>query len=183
MDEGKLKKEAVMLVMKDGSEAKEKGGGPPFKAKGGSVFPAKRRSIKRIILDSMLACIASAFTPDTISRACFGSNFSQGRQFFAELRDLQKVMSNQTIGILGSRILNGAKNYNDIDSLSLEMSQDKFIVDNFKNIYFAVHETNAIATSWSLMLLAANPEWQAGARVEVLEICRDGVPMLICFKA
>lgn len=63
MDRGKSKKEAVMLVMKNGSEAKEKGGEPLFKAKGGSVFPAKRRSIKRIMLDSMLVSIASAFNP------------------------------------------------------------------------------------------------------------------------
>ncbi|KAH7524942.1 hypothetical protein FEM48_Zijuj06G0172700 [Ziziphus jujuba var. spinosa] len=73
-------------------------------------------------------------------------------------------------------ILESAKNYSDGDSLTLGITRDKFIVDNCKNIYFAGHETTAIAASWSLMLLAANPEWQDRARAEVLEICRDGVP-------
>ena len=53
---------------------------------------------------------------------------------------------------------------------------DNFIVDNCKNIYFACNETTAITASWSLMLLAAQPEWQARARVEVLEICGDSLP-------
>lgn len=75
-------------------------------------------------------------------------------------------------------ILEGAKSYGDhVDnSQSLGMTGEKFIVDNCKNIYFAGHETTAITASWSLMLLAANPEWQARARAEALEICRDGVP-------
>ena len=53
---------------------------------------------------------------------------------------------------------------------------DKFIVDNCKNIYFAGHETTAITASWSLMLLAAHPEWQARARAEVLKIVGDSLP-------
>ncbi|XP_015886086.3 cytochrome P450 714C2-like [Ziziphus jujuba] len=157
-----------------------------------------------------------SLSADIISRACFGSNFSQGKQIFSKIRNLQKVMSNQTIGVPGSRympnksnkemwrlekeiksmilsvvkhrveasyerdllqmILESAKNYSDGDSLTLGITRDKFIVDNCKNIYFAGHETTAIAASWSLMLLAANPEWQDRARAEVLEICRDGVP-------
>ncbi|KAJ0112763.1 hypothetical protein Patl1_00057 [Pistacia atlantica] len=70
-------------------------------------------------------------------------------------------------------ILEGAQNYVD-DSKSKMLSQDKFIVDNCKNIYFAGHETTAITASWSLMLLAANPDWQARVRAEVLQICKDG---------
>ncbi|CAB4299787.1 unnamed protein product [Prunus armeniaca] len=53
------------------------------------------------------------------------------------------------------------------------LSQKKFIVDNCKTIFFAGHETTAIAASWSLMLLAAHPDWQARARAEVLKICGD----------
>ncbi|KAH7525329.1 hypothetical protein FEM48_Zijuj06G0213200 [Ziziphus jujuba var. spinosa] len=73
-------------------------------------------------------------------------------------------------------IVDSASHYIDINSLSLGMTRDKFIVDNCKTIYLAGHETIATTASWSLMLLAANPEWQARARAEVLEIYRDGVP-------
>ncbi|XP_048427812.1 cytochrome P450 714C2-like [Pyrus x bretschneideri] len=39
--------------------------------------------------------------------------------------------------------------------------------------FFAGHETIASTASWSLMLLAAHPDWQARVRAEVLEICGD----------
>ncbi|XP_074578284.1 cytochrome P450 714B3-like [Curcuma longa] len=58
-------------------------------------------------------------------------------------------------------------------SESLECS-DRFVVDNCKNIYFAGHETTAVAASWCLMLLALHPEWQARARAEVVEVCGGG---------
>lgn len=58
-------------------------------------------------------------------------------------------------------------------SESLECS-DRFVVDNCKNIYFAGHETTAVAASWCLMLLALYPEWQARARAEVMEVCGRG---------
>ncbi|KAJ8748791.1 hypothetical protein K2173_011347 [Erythroxylum novogranatense] len=56
-------------------------------------------------------------------------------------------------------------------------SLKKFIVDNCKAIYFAGHETTAITASWCLMLLATHQDWQARARAEVLEICKDGLPL------
>lgn len=58
-------------------------------------------------------------------------------------------------------------------SESLECS-DRFVVDNCKNIYFAGHETTAVAASWCLMLLALHPEWQERARAEVMEVCGRG---------
>ena len=61
------------------------------------------------------------------------------------------------------------------DGLSSDSSPDKFIVDNCKNIYYAGHETTAMIASWSLMLLAAHPDWQARVRAEVLEICKGGI--------
>ena len=73
-------------------------------------------------------------------------------------------------------ILEGAKSYNDYYGPSTDSFRDNFIVDNCKNIYFVGHETTAITASWSLMLLAAHPEWQARARAEVLEICGDSPP-------
>ena len=48
---------------------------------------------------------------------------------------------------------------------------EDFIVDNCKNIYFAGHETTSSTAAWCLMLLAAHPEWQDRARVEVLDVC------------
>ncbi|PON58855.1 Cytochrome P450 [Parasponia andersonii] len=73
-------------------------------------------------------------------------------------------------------ILEGAKVYGGIDSSSLGITRDKFIVDNCKNIYFAGHETTAITASWTLLLLAAHPAWQTSVRAEVEEICRGGIP-------
>ncbi|KAL3571776.1 hypothetical protein D5086_025680 [Populus alba] len=70
----------------------------------------------------------------------------------------------------------GAKSYGDQESFPSDVSLDRFIVDNSKAIYFAGHETTAITASWCLMLLAANQEWQARARAEVLEICKINLP-------
>ncbi|RVW24137.1 Cytochrome P450 714C2 [Vitis vinifera] len=53
-------------------------------------------------------------------------------------------------------VLEGAKN----SDLSQE-AIDNFIVDNCKNIYLAGYETTAVSAEWCLMLLAANPDWQA----------------------
>ncbi|GLT39661.1 hypothetical protein SLA2020_138410 [Shorea laevis] len=73
-------------------------------------------------------------------------------------------------------IVEGAKSCSDYNGNSLNFSRDRFIIDNCKNIYFAGHETTAITASWSLMLLAAHPDWQAQARAEVLEICKGSLP-------
>ncbi|CAN1251638.1 Cytochrome P450 714A1 [Linum perenne] len=61
---------------------------------------------------------------------------------------------------------------NSTDSISL----DKFIVDNCKAIYFAGQDTTSNTLSWTLMLLAAHPEWQARAREEVQQVCQDKLP-------
>jgi cytochrome P450 len=53
---------------------------------------------------------------------------------------------------------------------------ERFIVDNCKNIYLAGYETTAISTTWTLMLLASNPEWQDRVRAEVLEVCGGQMP-------
>nr|XP_023890860.1 cytochrome P450 714C2-like isoform X1 [Quercus suber] len=157
-----------------------------------------------------------SLSADIISRACFGSNYSQGEEIFLKLNTLQGIMSKGNVGVPGFRflpsknnramwkleeeinsmilkvvkqrteasyekdllqmVLEGAKSCNDYYGPSTNSSHDKFIVDNCKNIYFAGHETTAITATWSLMLLAAHPEWQARARAEVLEICGDSPP-------
>ncbi|XP_023516881.1 cytochrome P450 714A1-like [Cucurbita pepo subsp. pepo] len=53
-------------------------------------------------------------------------------------------------------------------------SPKKFIVDNCKSIYFAGHESTAVAATWSLMLLALHPEWQDRIRSEFTQACPDG---------
>ncbi|XP_051121709.1 cytochrome P450 714A1-like [Andrographis paniculata] len=62
-------------------------------------------------------------------------------------------------------ILEGAIN-NDINN----NASKKFIVDNCKNIYFAGHESTAIAASWCLVLLALHPEWQDKIRAEMANV-------------
>ena len=59
------------------------------------------------------------------------------------------------------------------DKVPREFKTDRFIVDLCKNIYFAGHETTAVAASWILMLLALHPEWQERVRTEILEVCGD----------
>ncbi|XP_045798276.1 cytochrome P450 714C2-like [Trifolium pratense] len=74
-------------------------------------------------------------------------------------------------------ILEGAKNCEGSDSfLSSSISQDRFIIDNCKTIFFAGHDTTSITASWCLMLLATYQDWQDCARAEVLEVCGNGIP-------
>ncbi|XP_010541542.1 PREDICTED: cytochrome P450 714A1-like isoform X2 [Tarenaya hassleriana] len=62
------------------------------------------------------------------------------------------------------------------DTTGNEISYKSFVVDNCKNIYFAGHETTAVAASWCLMLLALNPNWQNLIREEVFRTCENGIP-------
>ncbi|KAK7350480.1 hypothetical protein VNO77_09169 [Canavalia gladiata] len=158
-----------------------------------------------------------SLSADIIGRACFGSNYFEGKEIFLKLRDLQRLLSNIDEGIPGFRylpnksnrqmwklekeinlkisklikqrqeetheedllqmILEGAKNCEGGDGpLSNSISRDRFMIDNCKNIFFAGHETTAIATSWCLMLLATNQDWQDRARDEVLQVCGNGAP-------
>lgn len=63
-----------------------------------------------------------------------------------------------------------------LEGATIEMTTqnaiDTFIVDNCKNIYLAGYETTAVAATWCLMLLAANPIWQQHVRDEVMQICK-----------
>lgn len=54
-------------------------------------------------------------------------------------------------------------------------SSKQFIVDNCKNIYFAGHESTAVAASWCIMLLALHPEWQSRIREEVSQVSNNGI--------
>ncbi|EYU40339.1 hypothetical protein ABFS82_02G138400 [Erythranthe guttata] len=74
-------------------------------------------------------------------------------------------------------LLSAAESYgDDSNSIPGDITPNKFIVDNCKNIYFAGHETTAISATWCLMVLAAYPYWQDRAREDVLEVCGTNVP-------
>ncbi|MBA0834194.1 hypothetical protein Goarm_006569 [Gossypium armourianum] len=65
-------------------------------------------------------------------------------------------------------ILDSAETYDDYKGLSKE----RFIVDNCKNMYFAGYETTATTLSWTLMLLAASPDWQARVVLRCLKLVK-----------
>ncbi|WVZ73086.1 hypothetical protein U9M48_021434 [Paspalum notatum var. saurae] len=47
------------------------------------------------------------------------------------------------------------------------------LVDECKTFFFGGHETTALAVSWTLLMLAAHPEWQEALREEVLAELRE----------
>ncbi|PKA58572.1 Cytochrome P450 714B3 [Apostasia shenzhenica] len=53
---------------------------------------------------------------------------------------------------------------------------EDFVVDNCKTIYFAGHETTAVAAMWCLLLLAVHTDWQERVRNEAVELCGGGPP-------
>ncbi|KAF7816584.1 cytochrome P450 714A1-like [Senna tora] len=73
-------------------------------------------------------------------------------------------------------LLEAAESDQSSDHEGKEFSKRSFIVDNCKNIYFAGHETTAVAASWCLMLLALHPQWQTSIRNEVAQLCPNGIP-------
>ncbi|KAH0980695.1 hypothetical protein GBA52_007872 [Prunus armeniaca] len=84
-----------------------------------------------------------SLSADIISRACFGSSYSEGKEIFLKLRTLQRIMSQGNIGVPGVRYL-PTKNNREAWRLEKEIHsmilKDNFIVDDCKNIYFAGHE-------------------------------------------
>ncbi|VVB17256.1 unnamed protein product [Arabis nemorensis] len=166
-----------------------------------------------------------AVSADVISRACFGSSFSKGKEIFSKLRCLQKAITHHNILfsrngfsdiVFGTKklgngkidelekhvesliwetvkerekesvedhkkdlmqlILEGAMSSSDGSLEDKSSSYKSFVVDNCKSIYFAGHETTAVAVSWCLMLLALNPSWQTRIRDEVFRFCKNGIP-------
>lgn len=103
-----------------------------------------------------------------------------------EIRKLEKKINEMILSVVKQRsseasgekdllqmILEGARACEGEENASLGLTQDKFIVDNCKSIYFAGHETTAITASWVLMFMAMHPDWQARVRQEVRGICGD----------
>ncbi|KAK9283284.1 hypothetical protein L1049_011520 [Liquidambar formosana] len=150
---------------------------------------------------------------DVIARACFGSNYSKGKEIFFKLKAIQRALSNKGVGWIRamrylptksnkeiwalekevrSLILKAVKERKETTPLEKDLLQiilesatnsglgktatQRLIVDNCKNIYAAANDATALSASWSLMLLASNPEWQDRVRTEVIEICRGQLP-------
>lgn len=57
------------------------------------------KGVADIMIDEDLKNLSA----DIISRACFGSNYSQGQQIFLKLRTLQHIISKKFDGVPGSR--------------------------------------------------------------------------------
>ncbi|PON92492.1 Cytochrome P450 [Trema orientale] len=89
-----------------------------------------------------------------------------------EERELQEEEVNSDKKDLLQLILEAASGDNSLDKDSCK----RFIVDNCKSIYFAGHESTAVAASWCLMMLALHPEWQARIRTEFAQVCPHGLP-------
>ncbi|CAL9003080.1 unnamed protein product [Prunus brigantina] len=166
-----------------------------------------------------------SLSADIISRACFGSSYSQGNQIFAKIAALQDILSHPSLlfGFLNFRFLpteNDKKVRSlkkEVDALLLKLVRDRqaesqlcgtsekdllqmilesaasstempshktdqFILDNCRTIYFAGSETTALAASWTLMLLALQPEWQDRVRAEIFEVCGDDDQLHHCLQ-
>ena len=124
-------------------------------------------------ISNLMLCIIYRFLPRKNNRAMWKLEEEINSMILKVVK--QRTEASYEEDLL-QMILEGAKSNNGYYGPSTDNSRDKFIVDNCKSIYFAGYETTAITASWSLMLLAAHPEWQARARAEVLEIVRDSLP-------
>lgn len=115
-----------------------------------------------------------------------GSRYMPTKNNF-EIRRLEKEINSMILRVVEARmtakhendflqkILEGARTFVENDRTA-NIDTEKLIVDNCKTMYFAGHETTATTAAWSLMLLAAYPDWQARARVEVLEVYGGRIP-------
>ncbi|GAA0166940.1 oxygenase [Lithospermum erythrorhizon] len=170
----------------------------------------------RVVAEISVGNDLRGLSADVISRTCFGSSYSKGKQIFSQLRALQSLIASKNVlfGLPTSGLLSTRKQ-NEINSLEKEIghliwetieerkkecfkekscekdflqhilqgaamsdmgkdSSKKFIVDNCKNIYFAGHESTAVAAAWCLMLLALHPEWQDQIRKEISLVSPGG---------
>jgi cytochrome P450 len=135
-----------------------------------------------------------SFSFDVISRACFGGDYSRGREIFLRLRALSGLMSETSVifTIPSLRHLPTKKNRriwkltHEIRSLILQLASERkaapgrdflgSIIDSSRDQpraddFVVDNSKNIYFATWCLMLLAAHPEWQERARAEALEVC------------
>ncbi|KAL2925528.1 Cytokinin hydroxylase [Bienertia sinuspersici] len=77
---------------------------------------------------------------------------------------------NDLLGILMNEM---QKKKTDGFSLNLQL-----IMDECKTFFFTGHETTALLLTWTIMLLASNPEWQEKLRDEVTQVCNGATPCI-----
>ncbi|XP_044468934.1 cytokinin hydroxylase-like [Mangifera indica] len=62
---------------------------------------------------------------------------------------------------------------NEVDDRKGKRLTERELIDQCKTFFFGGQETTALALSWTLMLLAINPEWQNQLREEIREVIGD----------
>lgn len=90
--------------------------------------------------------------------------------FLSIINDRKKSIKRKTPQDLLGILLQGSP----VDGrLGKTLSQQE-LVDECKTFFFGGHETTALAITWTLLLLAMNPEWQDHLRDEIREVVKDG---------
>jgi cytochrome P450 len=56
------------------------------------------------------------------------------------------------------------------DLLSRQVMTRREVVDECKTFFFGGHEMTALGLSWTLLMLAAHPEWQEALQDEIEEV-------------
>ncbi|GJM87484.1 hypothetical protein PR202_ga03444 [Eleusine coracana subsp. coracana] len=69
----------------------------------------------------------------------------------------------------------GNDHEDDSNNKSKKKLTTRELVDECKTFFFGGHETTALALSWTLLMLAAHPEWQTALREEIQEVLEDGL--------
>lgn len=84
-----------------------------------------------------------SFSGDVISRACFGSNYSEGAEIFSRLRDLQEAMSKKSLstGIPGMRYI---PTKNNREAWALEKDVRNLILEIVKERKETAHEKDLL---------------------------------------
>ncbi|XP_065869583.1 cytokinin hydroxylase [Euphorbia lathyris] len=85
--------------------------------------------------------------------------------FIKIIEDRKKCIEPQNGDLLGLLVESGR--------LGGKMLTTRELVDECKTFFFGGHETTALALSWTLLLLAVNPEWQNVLREEISEVKQD----------
>ncbi|GMY22973.1 cytochrome P450 714C2-like [Fagus crenata] len=130
---------------------------------------------------------------DIISRACFGSNYSQGEEIFLKLNTLQRIMSKGNVGVPGFRFLPSKNNRamwkieKEINSMILKVVKQRNEASYEKDLLQMILEgaksyndyygpsTDSFRDNF-IVNNCKNIYFQARARAEVLEICGDSPP-------
>lgn len=139
--------------------------------KGKNIFE-KLRTLQKLISNTsiLFGSPALRFLPSRQQKEIENLEKEIESLIWEAVKERERETSSNDKDLLHS-ILEGAINDDNVG----EDSSRKFIVDNCKNIYFAGHESTAVAASWCLMLLALHPEWQSRIGEEMAQICPDGV--------